>query len=46
MRNSAYPICITTLVLAAFGAFFRWLQNQVSFDLDTGLAVRGSLWEF
>ena len=46
MRNSAYPICITTLVLAAFGVFFRWLQNQVSFDLDTGLAVRGSLWTY
>ncbi len=46
MRNSAYPLCITTLVLAAFGGFFRWLQNQVSFELDTGLAVPGSLWTY
>ncbi len=46
MRNSAYPLCITTLVLAAFGGFFRWLQNQVSFDLDTGLAVTGSMWPY
>ena len=46
MRNSAYPLCITTLVLAAFGGFFRWLQNQVSFDLDTGLAVAGSMWPY
>jgi len=46
MRNSAYPLCITTLVLAAFGVFFRWLQNQVSFDPATGLAMRGSPWPY
>ncbi len=46
MRNSAYPLCITTLVLAAFGGFFRWLQNQVSFDPDTGLAIVGSMWPY
>ena len=46
MRNSAYPLCITTLVVAAFGGFFRWLQNQVSFDLDTGLAITGSMWPY
>ena len=46
MRNSAYPLCITTLVLAAFGGFFRWLQNQVSFDPETGLAVVGSRWMY
>ena len=46
MRNSAYPLCITTLVLAAFGGFFRWLQNQVGFDPDTGLAIVGSMWPY
>ena len=46
MRNSAYPLCITTMVLAAFGGFLRWLQNQVSFELETGLAVRGSIWPY
>ena len=46
MRNSAYPLCITTLVVAAFGGFFRWLQNQVSFEPETGLAVPGSMWVF
>lgn len=46
MRNSAYPLCITTLVLAAFGGFFRWLQNQVSFEPATGLAIRGSMWPY
>ena len=46
MRDSAYPLCITTLVLAAFGGFLRWLQNQVSFDLDTGLPLPGSPWPY
>ena len=46
MRKSAYSLWITTLVLSAFGGFFRWLQNQASFEADTGLAVRGSMWPY
>ena len=44
MKNKALNITISTAVLAAFGAFLRWLQNQVSFELDTGLAKTGSMW--
>lgn len=32
--------------MAAFGAFFRWLQNQISFEADTGLAVPGTIWPY
>lgn len=46
MRKKALTICCCTGVLAAFGAFFRWLQNQVSFEKDTGLAVPGSVWPY
>lgn len=44
MRKNAWVICCCTAVLAAFGTFFRWLQDQVCFEADTGLAVRGSIW--
>ena len=46
MRKNALTICCCTGVLAAFGAFFRWLQNQVSFEEETGLAVPGSIWPY
>lgn len=46
MRKKTLTICCCTGVLAAFGAFFRWLQNQVSFEKDTGLAVPGSAWPY
>ena len=31
MRNSAYPLCITTLVVAAFGGFFPIFGFSVDF---------------
>lgn len=46
MRKHALTICCCTGVLAAFGAFFRWVQNQVSFEEKTGLAVSGSAWPY
>lgn len=46
MRKNAWMICCCTAVLAAFGTFFRWLQDQVCFEADTGLAVRGSIWPY
>lgn len=46
MQNKALSITISTAVLAAFGAFLRWLQNQVSFEPDTGLAKIGSMWPY
>lgn len=46
MRKHALTICCSTGVLAAFGAFFRWVQNQVSFEAETGLAVPGSVWPY
>ena len=46
MRKNAWVICCCTAVLAAFGTFFRWLQDQVCFEANTGLAVRGSIWPY
>ena len=46
MRKNAWVICCCTAVLAAFGTFFRWLQDQVCFEAETGLAVRGSIWPY
>ena len=46
MRKNAWVICCCTAVLAAFGIFFRWLQDQVCFEAETGLAVRGSIWPY
>lgn len=46
MQKNALTICCCTGVMAAFGAFFRWLQNQVSFEADTGLAVTGTIWPY
>lgn len=46
MQKFALRMCVGSAVLAAFGAFLRWLQNQVSFEKDTGLAVRGSIWPY
>ena len=46
MRKNAWVICCCTAVLAAFGIFFRWLQDQVCFEEETGLAVRGSIWPY
>lgn len=46
MRKNALTLCCCTGVLAAFGAFFRWVQNQVSFEAETGLAVPGSVWSY
>lgn len=37
-------MCVGSAVLAAFGGFLRWLQNQASYEAETGLAVRGSIW--
>lgn len=46
MQKYAYALrmCIGSAVLAAFGGFLRWLQAQASYEPDTGLAVRGSIW--
>ena len=46
MQKYALRMCVGSGVLAAFGAFLRWLQNQASFVKDTGLAVRGSIWPY
>ena len=39
-------MCVSSAVLAAFGGFLRWMQNQISFEKETGLAVRGSMWPY
>ena len=46
MQKYALRLCIGSAVLAAFGGFLRWMQLQVSFEKDTGLAVRGSMWPY
>jgi len=42
MRKDAFNLCLTTLVLAVFGFFLRWLQNMNAFDAETGLAAVGA----
>ena len=37
---------VGSAVLAAFGGFLRWMQNQISFEPETGLAVKGSIWPY
>lgn len=44
MRKNALVICCVTCVCAAFGAFFRWLQNMTAFEEETGLYISGSPW--
>lgn len=44
MQKKALTVCCCTGVLAAFGVFLRWVQNQAGFEADTGLAVRGAVW--
>ena len=46
MQKYALRMSVGSVVLAAFGGFLRWMQNQVSFEKDTGLAVRGSIWPY
>ena len=35
-------LTVTSLVMGAFGAFLRWLQNRTAFETDTGLPVSGA----
>ncbi len=44
MQKKAISICSLVLVLAAFSAFARWIQNQAAFELETGLMIPGSIW--
>lgn len=44
MRKNAMVICCYVCVTAAFGAFFRWIQNQAAFETATGLVIYGSIW--
>lgn len=43
MQKKALSICSSVLVLAAFSAFARWIQNQAGFELETGLMIPGSI---
>ncbi|MGI6013320.1 MAG: hypothetical protein ACOX7K_03425 [Oscillospiraceae bacterium] len=44
MQKDTLTTCLASLVLGAFGFFFRWLQLDNAFETETGLAVTGSLW--
>ncbi|MBQ3256749.1 MAG: hypothetical protein IJA67_04995 [Oscillospiraceae bacterium] len=44
MQKKAISIGSIVLVLAAFSAFARWIQNQAAFELETGLMIHGSIW--
>jgi len=44
MRKNALVMCCYVCVAAAFGAFFRWIQNMAAFETETGLYIPGSLW--
>lgn len=43
MQKKALTTCSSVLVLAAFSAFARWIQNQAAFELETGLMKVGHL---
>ena len=43
MRKNAFKLTVYVLALSAFGGFFRWLQDQTSFEADTGLLIPGPL---
>lgn len=41
MRKNALTISCYVCALGAFGAFFRWLQNQIFYDPVTGIMAAG-----
>ncbi|MCF0138395.1 MAG: hypothetical protein HUJ66_08540 [Oscillospiraceae bacterium] len=43
MRKNALIMCCFVCALGAFGAFFRWLQNQITYDPVTGMTEPGLL---
>lgn len=43
MRKNALTICCFVCAFGAFGAFFRWLQNQICVDTATGVQKPGML---
>ena len=40
MQKKALSTTIYVIAAGAFGAFFRWLQNQSAFEADTGLLTK------
>lgn len=42
MRKNALIICSYTCAIGAFGAFFRWLQNQICYDPITHTMSAGA----
>ena len=41
MQKKALTVNAYVVAAGAFGAFFRWLQNQTAFEPDTGLLKPG-----
>jgi len=44
MQKNAISMCSYVLIAAAFSGFVRWIQNQAAFELETGLAIPGTVW--
>ena len=44
MQKHAVNIGSFVLIAAAFSGFVRWIQNQAAFELETGLAIPGTVW--
>lgn len=44
MQKNAITMCSYVFCVAAFSGFFRWIQNQAAFELETGLMISGSIW--
>lgn len=44
MQKHGITAVVYTLIAAAFGGFFRWIQNQAAFETDTGLMISGAIW--
>lgn len=43
MQKKALSVNAYVVAAGAFGAFFRWLQNQTAFEADTGLLKPGAI---
>ena len=44
MQKDAITISSYVGIAAAFCGFVRWIQNQAAFELETGLAIPGTVW--
>lgn len=44
MQKYGITMCSYVGIAAAFSGFVRWIQNQAAFELETGIAIPGTVW--